>query len=86
MVYSTRPGTEITDFWPDNTDDTIYIVSGYTDNNLASLLEKAKEKWPEATLEDLDISSEKIHTSCIYYDLYDGSDYTDFIIITYNKK
>jgi hypothetical protein len=81
MGYTTRPGTEITDFWPDDTENTMYLPS--SDHSLSELIEHAKKKWPDATLDNIHISSEKIHTACIYYDLYDASDYTDFIIITH---
>jgi hypothetical protein len=83
MGYTTRPGTEIVDYWPDNTDTELYIVSnsGYS---LAAILDIAKEKWPDVSLENITIESEKIHTNCVYYDLYDPCDYTDFIILTYN--
>jgi len=33
-------------------------------------------------LEDIQITSEKIHTGCLTYDLYDSSDYTEFVILT----
>jgi hypothetical protein len=36
-------------------------------------------------MEDIEVTSEKIHTHCIYYDLYDAGDYTDFIVLKYNK-
>lgn len=83
MGYTTRPGTSITDFWPDDTDTRIYIATDGGSLPLADLLAKAKEKWPGATLENTEISCEKIHTHCIYYDLYDAGDYTDFLIIQY---
>jgi len=36
-------------------------------------------------MEDIAVEAEKIHTHCIYYDLYDASDYTDFIVLKRNK-
>jgi hypothetical protein len=83
MGTTTRPGTEITDFWPDDTDTEIYIPTNGGSLPLADLFAKAKEKWPNATLDTVEITSEKIHTHCIYYDLYDAGDYTDFLIIKY---
>ncbi len=83
MGYKKRPGTEITDFWPDDTDKMMYLDSSYVDWELSHLLAKAKEKWPDATLDNITITSEKIHTHCIYYDLYDAGDYTDFLILKY---
>lgn len=77
----TKEGS-IDNFWPDDTETTMYLAY---ETNLAEIFEIAKRKWPEATLESLEISAEKIHTSCIYYDLYDGGDWTNFLVITYNK-
>jgi hypothetical protein len=82
MGYIQRPGSEITDFWPDDTETQMYWESNYS-VSLARLLEKAKEKWPNATLDNIQITSEKIQTECLYYNRYDSGDYTDFIILTY---
>ena len=82
MGYSTRPGTEIRDFWPDDTDMVMYIETGYSSTNLDELIEKINEKWPDSKLSEFEITSEYIHTSCLGYDLYDSSDYTHFIVIT----
>jgi hypothetical protein len=82
MGYTIRPGTMIRDFWPDDDEKRIHLPSS-CGHSLSYLIEKAKEKWPNATLDDIEITSEKIHTHCTTYDLYDGGDYTDFIIINY---
>jgi len=82
MGHFTRPGTQIQDFWPDDTETQIYIVASW-DNSLADLLELAQEKWPGATADSVSVSAEKIHTSCLTYDLYDSSDYTDFVVLTH---
>lgn len=82
MGYSTRPGTEIRDFWPDDTDTVMCIESGYSPIKLIDLIEKINEKWPGVELSEFEITSEYIHTSCLGYDLYDSSDYTHFIVIT----
>jgi hypothetical protein len=83
MGYFIRPGTQITDFWPDDTETEMYVVAN-SDYSIADLLEMAKEKWPDATPENVSVSSEKVHTNCIYYDLYDSGDYTDFVILKKN--
>lgn len=73
----------ITKFWPDDTDTTMYIE----DNKIINILDivaKAKEKWGEdMDLSSLTISVEHIHTDCLYYDGYDSSDWTDFIVLEY---
>lgn len=84
MGYGTRAGGgghTITTFWPDDTDKELYIDGSSGHFNLAEILEKAKEKWPDAKLENLSIRAEHIQTDCIYYDLYDSMDYTNFICI-----
>jgi hypothetical protein len=83
MGYSIRPGTEITDFCPDDTDDKIYLSYG---TDLITIMTKAKEKWPKADFADIEIEAEYMHTHAIYHDCYDGSDYTNFIVITYKGK
>jgi hypothetical protein len=83
MGYTTRPGTEITDFQPDDTDTVMYINSecGLT---LAELQEKINEKWTGCRFKNIRISSEKIHTRCLYYDGHDAGDWDNFIVIYYN--
>jgi hypothetical protein len=77
-----RAGTQACwDFTPDDTDDKMYIQSNFGSITLEELLEKAKEKWPTLQLSDINISSEKIHTRAIYYDLHDASDWDDYIIL-----
>jgi hypothetical protein len=70
----------ITNFWPDDTDDMLYIQDSYG-ISLIEIISKATEKWPGVRLDDLEISAEYIHTHCIYYDLHDSGDYTNFIVI-----
>lgn len=84
MGYRWRHG-RIKTFWPDDTDDRIHLES---DHNLCleTIIEKVKTKWgDDISLSDINITSSFIHTDCLYYDGYDPSDYTNFIIIDYNK-
>ena len=81
MGYGYRSGGiggDIKTFWPDDTDTEMYLT---VCNTLAEIQEKINEKWPGASAENIVIDSEKIHTDCLGYDLYDSGDYTDFIII-----
>jgi hypothetical protein len=42
----------------------------------------AKERWgQDINLNNILIESQRIHTECIYYDLHDPGDWTDFIRI-----
>jgi hypothetical protein len=79
-----RPGTEITDFRPDDTEDIIWIsTSNFSGNpiSLTELLEKIHEKWSVVDLDDLKITAEYVHTECLYYDRYDSGDYTNYLKI-----
>jgi len=82
MGYSQRG--EITDFSPDDTDKVMYIVS-CTIFSMEELINRIKEKWPNTSMADIEISAEYIQTQCLYYDRYDSGDYTNYIVIT-NKS
>jgi hypothetical protein len=87
MGHGTRRGQlghTIRTFWPDDTGSEMFIDATHS-TSMADLMQKIYEKWPDASLENITITSEKIHTDCLGYDLYDSGDYTDFIIITRHK-
>lgn len=84
MGYSYRNNGNIKDFWPDDDENTMYRASG--SDSLQDLINLAKEKWPDASMEDIEITSENIHTSCLTYDLYDSSDYTQFTVLTRRSR
>lgn len=68
-------------YWPDNDDNTFYIAADEIE--FKELQDRAKEYFGSRFDEDkISIGFEKIHTSCIHYDLYDPGDWTDFIIVT----
>lgn len=81
MGYYKRFGTDITDFTPDDTDTLIHLDGEWGGQSLAEILEKIQEKWPGASAENIRISSQKIQTRCIGYDLHDPMDWTNYIII-----
>lgn len=87
MGYSTdRRG--IRSFWPDNSKTEFYKAS-YAAGTIHELLREAAEHFKTSTYELMEhgsISSDRIHTDCLGYDLYDASDYTDFILITYERS
>ncbi len=82
MGYTERGS--ITDFWPDDTENVIYIESNsfLYDTTIESLDDIIKAKWPDASISDIKITAENIHTHCIYYDRHDSGDYTTFIVLT----
>ena len=59
MGYSYRNNGQITDFWPEDDEDTMYNAGDYS---LQELLELVKAKWPDTPLENIVIASEYIHT------------------------
>lgn len=84
MTYTYRNNGNITDFWPDDDEDTIYCLSG--SDTLQELIDMAQKKWPDTAMDKIQITAEKIHTHCLTYDLYDSGDHTDFVVITRLKE
>ena len=76
MGYYTKNGVKC--FEPDDTKNILYFRSGIS---LAEIMDIVSKQWPDTCESEILISSEHIQTSCIGYDLYDASDYTDFIIV-----
>lgn len=71
-------------FTPKDTETTFYILG---ESSLSNIIDLVKEKWGEDTdLDDVTIESEYIHTRCINYDLYDSSDYDEYIVVTLNTS
>ncbi len=74
----------IKSFWPDDAEDEFYIEREAT---LADIIEGVRSRWGEdVSFDDIIIESEYIHTDCITYDLYDPSDYTNFILVKRKKE
>lgn len=82
MGYTTRPGTQITDYWPDDGPDHFWLCSS-SQHSIAAIIEMARERWgQDINLDNILIESEYINTECIHYDLHDPGDWTDFIKIS----
>jgi len=83
MGYGTRPnlcGGTIRTFTPDDTDECFYIRG---DESLSEIISRAKEKWgADINMDDINVSAENIHEDCLDYDLYDRSDYADYLCIS----
>lgn len=82
MGYTTQGSIE--NYWPDDDDNTVYIPGDSGDISLESIILIIRDKWPNTKFDGITISSENIHTTCLTYDLYDSSDYTQFVIIRKN--
>ena len=83
MGYTTSIGHfghTIRKFWPDDTDDIMYL-EGFSQHSLASIIEMCRKKWPDTDFNDLLFEAEHIQTRSIGYDLPDLGDFTDFIVI-----
>ena len=74
-------GHTIKDYWPDNTENKMYFANSYC-LTVEQIIFIAQSKWPDTSLDNITIEAERIQTSCLGYDLYDPSDWTDFIVIT----
>ena len=72
-------------FTPDDTDTELYIRGDFSSVSLRELIIKCKEKFPNASFDDIKISAEYIHTNGLGYDLYEPGDYTNYIVATWNK-
>ena len=82
MGYTTNGGR--TDFWPDNTENTLYILNS-DHMTIASIMEQAHDYFGKQFDPDkINISIEHIHTRAIHYDLHDPSDYDLFYVLTLN--
>lgn len=73
--------TKMDDYTPTDDDTTIYILG---ESPLSEIIARSKEKWgDDINFDAIEISSEYIHTRCLTYDLYDSSDYDEYIVVTY---
>lgn len=77
--YKTFSGIDC--FEPDNTESILYIDSA-CGHDFSDIIERIEKHFkiqfdPSKFL----IYSEHIHTYCIYYDMYDASDYANYIVI-----
>lgn len=84
MGYSTRDSGRIKTYLPDDTDTMLYFSH---DTSLDELIAAARRKWGDAVkFECIDIRAEHIHTDCIGHDVYDPSDYTDYVVLEYTPS
>lgn len=73
------------DFWPDDTEHTIFIESGYNGQTLQSLITIIREKWgDDISLNDIEWSAQHIHIHihALARDSYEPSDYSEFLRIS----
>lgn len=68
---------------PKDDENTLHIQSDAA--SLAGIIRSTQEKWPGVDLNEIDISAEEIQVQCFGYDLYDSSDYINYVIVTRRK-
>lgn len=70
----------IVNYTPEDTENTFYVL-GETD--LDCIMYLIKEKWGDVDFGYITVEPEHIHTCCLTYDLYDSSDWNDYLVVTY---
>ena len=68
---------------PKDTNSLLYVEDTYF-LTMQDLFDKAREKWGNIGLADLNIRHEHIQVKCFGYDQYDPSDYEDYFVISKN--
>lgn len=68
--------------YPQDDENTIYIADHGQHINLLEINELVIKKWPGISLSDVIISAEHRHVAHLGYDLYDPTDYQDYIVIS----
>lgn len=77
--YYEKNGTK--SFTPDNNEKELYIQTDCIQITMADLIEQIREHFKTDDMTQFAIESEEIHTRCVGYDLYDGGDWDNYIII-----
>lgn len=82
MTYEYRyeKDGDATHCFPVDTDNDLWIES--CDKTLQDIIDAAKEKWPDAEFSHISVQAIKHHQYSIYYDLYDDSDYVDYVVLS----
>lgn len=70
----------IENYTPEDSANTMYILESCS---LQNIIYSVKNKWGDVELDEIEIESSYIHTRCLGYDLYDSSDYDNYIEVTY---
>lgn len=76
--------TQGNDSIPVDTEKDMWIDASLS-LSLSDILEKAKEKWPDISLDDISIESVNHHQYCVGYDRYDSGDYVQYIYLSIEK-
>ena len=78
--YRNNSGIEC--FEPDNDEKTLWIEADYR-TGLREIFDAIRNHFgDDIDFSEISITAEHIHTRCLGYDRYDGSDYTNYLKIT----
>jgi hypothetical protein len=81
-----RPGSgpfEIYDDYPESDENTLYIPTNSMSVTLDALMSLAKDHFGhDVDFSSLEVEGHELHTRCVTYDLYDPSDWDDYIIVS----
>lgn len=66
--------------YPEDTETTLYFMSGFA--SLQDIIDRCESHFPDTKFEDLNIESQNIQIRCFGYDLYDGNDWCQYIVVT----
>ena len=70
---------QVTNFWPDDTENTMYL---YGEHTFSEIMDICKQKFGEnIDFAHIKIEYEYIHTRCLGFDSYDSSDWDTFTVI-----
>lgn len=84
MGYTYRNNGDVTDYWPDDSENEFYIAHG---TSFSVIIDACRDKWgQDINFDDISITPENIHTHCLTYDSHDSGDYTQFLRIELHKE
>ena len=78
--YRYEKNGEATNCFPVDTSTELWIEM-HGDKSILDLFERAKEKWPNKDFSEITMDVVNHHQYSIYYDLYDNSDYVQYLVL-----
>ena len=68
-----------TDVYPVDTATGFWLQGEYS---LSEILEEAKDRFPNVSIDDINIEAYNHHQYAVHYDLPDSSDYVNYLYIS----
>lgn len=69
---------------PVETENDMWLSTGGGDYSLSEIIEKAKQKWPNVSLDDISITAVNHHQYSTGYDMHDSGDYVEYLYVSIN--